>query len=222
MSSYKNNGTRFGWGPDVVAANPEKLKLLNRFAQGSVIDLGCGSGIYSAHLQARGHAILGIDSEKSFIHHCRKSYPEIDFRQQNILRFKTKEKYDTALLFDILEHLDDNQLLTKVKKYAHRLIISVPRTNQEIMTKHALAHHHYLDRTHLRTYTPKSLRQLLIQHKLKIIFLEEVLPINLSHFTINHLSRGNPLINTTLKILLKPFRPEPPLHSTIFAVADRQ
>ncbi len=222
MSYYTQNANFHGWGPDSAQLNLEKLSLLDKFAQGKIIDIGTGSGIYANYLAQRGHQVTAIDQEKEFINQAKAKFPQINFKQASALNLPFKDQtFDTAILFDILEHLDDFQALQEATRVAKRVIISVPRTNQTFLTKWSLAHHHYLDRTHLRTYTLDSLNNLLAQASLQSIYLQEALPISLRGATIDYLCSGNKLKKVLLKVLLKPFSDPQPIYSTIFAVVDK-
>ena len=220
MSLYLTNSKRFGWGPGLATLNPKKTELLRRFAIGRILDVGCGSGIYSNYLAQNNHPVVGLDGEMEFVQSDRLKYPKVKFVKASAekLPFSAGD-FDTVILFDILEHLDDKKLLQEALRVGRRLIISVPLANQTILTEYGLSHAHYLDQTHRRVYTLNTLKRLF--NKVKIIYLRPALPLSLSGLLINQLSRGFILRRTILKILLKPFLPEPPLYSTIFAVVEK-
>lgn len=222
MSQYLVNSKRFRWGPDTAVLNPDKAKLLKEYAIGSVIDVGCGSGIYTDFLFNLGHNVVGLDAQQEFIKKAQTKYPPIKFIKGDAHKIPFPENsFDTIVLFDIIEHLDDRKVINEALRVGKRLIISIPRQNQEILTQYALSHAHYLDQTHKRVYTETSLRDLLLKLKLKIIYLQPALPLSISGLLINHLSRGSALLKFILKVILKPFLPEPPICSTIFAVVDK-
>ncbi len=223
MSEYVKNGLAFGWGPGVVSLNPEKTSLLEKYASGKCLDVGHGSGIYTNFLNSLGYDSVGVDNEKEFVTKASKTYPDVKYvhSEATVLPFK-KNEFDTVVLFDIIEHLDDEKMLKEASRVGKRLIISVPHSNQEQLTEYSLVHSHYLDRTHLRTYTPESLKSVLKKSKLKVIMCKPSLPISLSGLLIQRLSRGNRIKQFLLKLLLKPFLPEPPIYSTVFAVAETE
>lgn len=221
-NSYSINGKRFGWGPEVASLNPEKSRLLSRFSLGRCLDIGFGSGIYSKYLFHSGHEVVGVDNEKSFVSLASKRYPDIKFVSASILSLPfRKREFDTAIAFDILEHVDDEVALEELFRVAKRVIFSVPLKNQKVLLRYGLSHAHYLDRTHLRTYSLKDLRRLIKKEKCRTIFLKKSLPLSISGLLIEQLSRKNPFLKYLLKIILKPFLPEPPIFSTIFGVIER-
>ena len=222
MSYYTRNANFHGWGPEVVQLNPKKTQLLDQFAIGKILDIGCGSGIYAHYLQQKGYQVTAIDQQKQFIQQAQKKYKQVIFQQASALKLPFKnQSFDTAILFDILEHVDDVKVLQETTRVAKRVIISVPCTNQSFLTRWSLAHHHYIDKTHLREYTITSLKKLFHQVSLKPLYLQEALPISIYGLAVSHLSGDKPLKKFILKLILKPFTPEKPLYSTIFAVGEK-
>jgi hypothetical protein len=51
---------------------PRPERAAARFAQGRVLDVGCGAGRWALHLQERGHDVLGIDLSPLAIRVCRR------------------------------------------------------------------------------------------------------------------------------------------------------
>ncbi|WP_417555479.1 class I SAM-dependent DNA methyltransferase [Microbacterium sp.] len=46
---------------------------------GRVLDAGCGPGLWTRFLHARGHRMLGIDLSAQFIAHARQQDPQLEF-----------------------------------------------------------------------------------------------------------------------------------------------
>lgn len=222
MNQYKKNGQEFGWGPGVATLNPDKAKLLKEYATGKVLDLACGSGIYTNYVSELGLHATGLDNQPEFIKKAKQAFPKVEFRVGDVMKLLfPKNSFDTVILFDILEHVDDEKVIREAIRVGRRLIISVPHENQTILPLYGLSHAHDLDRTHQRVYTKETLSKLLKDQKLKIIYLKPSLPLSLSGLLIQRLSNGSPTKRLLLKAILKPFLPEPPLYSTLFAVAEK-
>ncbi len=222
INNYLANGKRFGWGPGSAFLNPEKAHLLEDYSQGKCLDIGFGSGIYTVYLRDIGHEVIGIDNEKRFVQLATKKYPGIEFVAGNALKLPFKKRqFDTAIAFDILEHVDDEAALEELFRVAKRVIFSVPLKNEKVLLRYGLSHAHYLDRTHRRAYSLKVIRQLINKKKSKTIYLEKSLPLSISGLLIEQLSGKNLFLEYLLKIILKPFLPEPPIFSTIFGVIER-
>ncbi|OGD83676.1 hypothetical protein A2572_01495 [Candidatus Collierbacteria bacterium RIFOXYD1_FULL_40_9] len=222
-NNYLVNGKRFGWGPGIVKINPDKANLLKKYAKGKCLDLGFGSGIYTKYLYDLGHEVTALDNQTSFVETAIKNYPDITFMVGKAEKLPfANNQYDTVVAFDILEHIDDKKTLTEIFRVTKRLIFSVPLQNQEILLRFGLSHAHYLDQTHLRTYTLQSAKELFPKKKYKRVFLKGSLPLSISGLLIDQLSNKIFLKKLLLKSILKPFLPEPPLFSTIFGVIDRK
>ena len=48
--------------------------------EGTVLDVGCGPGQWSAHLHSLGVEVVGIDLVPEFIAHARWRHPDVEFR----------------------------------------------------------------------------------------------------------------------------------------------
>src|SRR4051812_8728073 len=73
-----------------------------------VIDLGCGSGIFTHLLRRAGYDCVGLDISGRLLAVGRSKYPDIAFLQGDIERmpFKTGS-FDGALLSGVVHHLPD-------------------------------------------------------------------------------------------------------------------
>lgn len=222
-NSYLINGQRFGWGPGVVKINPDKAALLKEHAVGRCLDIGFGSGVYTKYLHNLKHKVSGVDNQKKYVQIANKKYKGIDFYQADVekLPFNDKE-FDTVIAFDILEHVNDKKVITEIFRVANRLIFSVPHKNQEVLLRYGLSHAHYLDQTHLRTYTLLSAKRLFPKDKYNIVQLKNSLPLSISGLLIERLSNNSFFKKILLKSILKPFLPEPPVFSTIFGVIEKK
>lgn len=221
QSNYVEEGEMFSWAPKVAKINPDKGQILKKFAIGKCLDIGFGSGVYTAYLKELGHQVVGVDSEPEFVNQAQKNYPEIKFVLGSVYKLPFKKgEFDTVILFDVLEHVDDKKALKEIARVAKRVIITVPHTNQKILLRYALAHAHSLSRSHLRNYDVKSLRKIMSKSGWKVREVKPALPISISGLLINRLSGKSLIKRLILKIILKPFLPEPPLFSTVYGVGD--
>jgi SAM-dependent methyltransferase len=102
------------------------LDFLDGISRKSVVDIGCGTGLWS-HLATSSY--LGIDSSESFIAGCRRRFRG-DTSRQFVLADATtvhpEEQFDLALLISVLHHLDVDGirgLLDWVSRSARRLFV---------------------------------------------------------------------------------------------------
>ena len=72
-----------GFGDFARNAAPGVLRLLRDrgVADGLVVDVGCGSGIWARELVDAGYDVLGIDQSAAMIDLARRRVPEAAFRR---------------------------------------------------------------------------------------------------------------------------------------------
>ena len=154
--------------------SPSELKLhyIEKWVAGkSVLDVGCGLGFYSKYLASKGFEVVAIDKEKQF----KSAAFKFKIARATNLPFKNKS-FDTALLFDVLEHVADaKRTLQEIKRVVRkRVIISVPNDDDSALTQHNLTFKHQKDTTHVGFYTVKSISSQLRKYgfRIKLIKLE--------------------------------------------------
>jgi SAM-dependent methyltransferase len=76
-----------GFSDFALQAAPGLLSLLrrHRIANGLVVDLGCGSGIWARELLRAGYAVLGVDISPSMIKLARRNAPGAKFQAASLL-----------------------------------------------------------------------------------------------------------------------------------------
>ncbi len=101
-----------------VLSNTEKKEL-------SILDLGCGPGLYSEILAIKGHKVTGIDFSDNSINYARKEAEKkklnINYLKQNYLELDLEENaFDLVMLiftdFGPLLPKEREQLIINVKK----------------------------------------------------------------------------------------------------------
>src|SRR5262245_16914733 len=77
-----------GHGHFARQAAPALLKLLQQHAitSGTVVDLGCGSGIWAEALVKAGYNVLGIDISAAMIDIARQRVPKAQFQVGSYLK----------------------------------------------------------------------------------------------------------------------------------------
>lgn len=112
-----------------------RIRVIEKYCKGEkVLDLGCGSGRISDALFKKGYNVEGIDISKMLIEKAKKRNKNIKFSVGDANKLTLSKKYDTIILYGILEYLQINpsEMLEKLKnnlKENGRIIIGVPNTN---------------------------------------------------------------------------------------------
>jgi trans-aconitate methyltransferase len=80
----------------VSAHGAPLIDLLDPQPGERVIDLGCGTGVFTAEIGARGAEVLGIDGAGRMIMQARALHPELSFAVGDAHHFTVAEPYDAV------------------------------------------------------------------------------------------------------------------------------
>lgn len=78
----------------------------------SIIEFGCAYGAMAVVLKEYGLAVTATDISKFAIERAKKMHPSIIFKTHDIQK-PLKEKFDYAIAFDVLEHLERPEIAIK-------------------------------------------------------------------------------------------------------------
>ena len=126
--------------PDRATRTPagrlSRYRVISRLCRGRVIELGCGAGELTAAIAARGLDAIGVDISRRKIEAARERYPHLRFEREDICRTSAAPaSFDTAVLAEVLEHVDDGvgaRMLAaawRLLRPGGRLVVSVPNEN---------------------------------------------------------------------------------------------
>jgi trans-aconitate methyltransferase len=78
-----------GFGDFAKSAGPEVLKILRRAAitRGTLVDLGCGSGIWAAMAERAGLRVVGVDQSRTMLALTKRESPKSQFIQSSLDKF---------------------------------------------------------------------------------------------------------------------------------------
>ncbi len=159
-------------------------KLLINFARKNagktILDIGCATGEYCHELNKSGFSCVGVDINPEYIKHANENGIESYVMNAKNLGFPDNS-FDTILLFEVLEHVDDpSSVLDEAKRVAKKnILITVPNSTRFFeLKKMGLTYEHMLEKDHINFFTVEDLENLLSKNfnKFKI---EEKEPISL-------------------------------------------
>lgn len=117
-----------GFGKYAENAAPVVLDALRKqgFAQGLVIDLGCGSGILARELTDAGYDVLGIDFSPAMIALASKDAPQAEFRVDSLLTAELPACVAVTAIGECVNYLFDarnnDAALKKLLRRIHRAL----------------------------------------------------------------------------------------------------
>jgi ubiquinone/menaquinone biosynthesis C-methylase UbiE len=82
----------------------------------TILDVGCGNGIISMNLAAKGFEVTGIDISNKAIKKASQlnNYPNLKFKIADAEKLAIEERqYDIVICSEVLEHLNDPENLLK-------------------------------------------------------------------------------------------------------------
>jgi len=131
----------------------------------AILDIGCGSGKLLYLLRDLGYTNLtGIDLSPEQVEHARQQFPESTIIQGNALDLleHLTSHYDLICAFDIIEHLNKDEIVSLLNLIYHalnpggRLILQTPNAESPWFGSVA-----YGDFTHEWFFTPAGLQRVL-------------------------------------------------------------
>ena len=138
-SRWWDSGSEFKPLHDI---NPLRLNFIDQHARikgKRVVDVGCGGGILSESMAARGAEVVGIDAGKAPLTvarlHALESGIELDYRQLTAeqLAEEEPESFDVVTCMEMLEHVPDPASVLRacarlVKPDGHIFLSTINRT----------------------------------------------------------------------------------------------
>jgi len=143
-------------------------------AGGSLIDIGCNTGVWCRKAAQYAGTVVGIDFREDHIKQAREQTVEknVEFVVGDATKDLPGRRFDVALLTHVLEHIDDpDSFLRSLQKIASRVIIEVPDFENDplnwVRWKNDLRF--YSDADHVREYTEDILLEQLERNGWRVL-----------------------------------------------------
>lgn len=185
----------FGWGPASAVVDPERAERLRHFVRGSVLDVGCGTGIYVDVLARAGHDAVGLDRSGALIAFAREHRAgRFEVGNAEALPY-ADGTFDTVMALDLLEHVDDHAVLGELVRVAReRVIAIVPLPTPEPLAATGLLYKHHEDPTHLRYYEPEDLEALVRAAGWQVEALEAIAKVDWNGLVLETVGHPRPSV----------------------------
>jgi 2-polyprenyl-3-methyl-5-hydroxy-6-metoxy-1,4-benzoquinol methylase len=148
-----------------------------------ILDAGTASGYLGKVWRGQGHYVAGIEFDAATGEKARQYYDVFEVANLENYEFFARGEYDYIVFADVLEHLRDPAAVLRrcipCLKESGKIIISVPNIANWIIRlgllfgKFDYMDRGILDRTHLRFFTARSLKQLMEEVSCDV---EEIIP----------------------------------------------
>ncbi len=212
----------YGWGPE-APPDPQKVAVLRQFVIGrAVLDVGCATGTYVDLLSRAGFAVTGVDAFPGFLREAAARRRAGQFVEGHVEALPFPDKsFDTTILFDVLEHVNDRAALREaIRVTRQRILALVPLADPPELVRSGFVFVHHQDRTHLREYSKEELQRLFAEEGGHIVRWQPAYPANVRRLFADSLRLPSPfrfLLRAVLRLLRPFFRP---FFSEVFIAAD--
>ena len=109
---------------DVLRRNIPEL------AQSRMLEIGCGNGVVLAYLKQNGVNVAGGDIFREGLEFCQRRVDSVSLYQIDALALPFRSDFDITGLFDVLEHIDDDERALREINQALRpggeILLTVP------------------------------------------------------------------------------------------------
>ena len=148
----------FGHLQSATHYNQWIFSQLQPYVKGRTLEVGCGSGNFTALIAQNCSELLAVDLDEGYVRQTRsrlKSYSHVNVIAADATKMESAQLFDTIIMLDVLEHIEDDvavlQKLGQMLAPGGTLIIKVPALESLYNSLDKAVGHH-------RRYTSKTLR----------------------------------------------------------------
>jgi ubiquinone/menaquinone biosynthesis C-methylase UbiE len=131
-----------------------------------VLDLGCGSGAFTAALADAGARPVGVEIAEAALQRARSDHPSLDFRLAPIDGLPLEDSsVELAWVSEVIEHIADTaRSLSEIRRVlapGGRLLLTTPNHPRLAIAVHGIERYSEPLGDHLHLYTMRSLGRVL-------------------------------------------------------------
>lgn len=108
--------------PGLVRRFQATMDILGDVRGKSILDVGCGSGIYSVYLARRGAMVTGLDFSSSMLSLASRNAAEegctVDFSSGDFLEFAENRRFDHLLFIGVFDYVKEEDVPAYMEKAA--------------------------------------------------------------------------------------------------------
>ncbi|MCX6138978.1 MAG: class I SAM-dependent methyltransferase [Ignavibacteriales bacterium] len=139
------------------------MRFVRRFAGKKILDVGCATGNYCRALAKEDFDMTGADANAEYVRMAKERGVNA-IHVHGRLPFEDRS-FDTVLLFEVLEHVEDPVPLIREALRVSRknVLVTVPNSsNADEMRADGLLYEHMADLDHKNFFTKGTLEALLV------------------------------------------------------------
>ncbi len=163
-----------------------KLSIISRYhKKTSLLDIGCGTGYFAAHMKANGYTVTVMEPDEQAAKLAKEKLGIIPIRNLS----EVTGKYEIITMWHVFEHVHDiNETFSKLESLLDKdgiLVIAVPNPESPDAKKYKENWAAYDVPRHLYHYKKSVIKQISNRYELKV---HTILPMKLDSYYISMLS----------------------------------
>lgn len=112
---YENYSKKTKWHSDATAIDKSEEFVLETKRAGlekkaSILDIGFGEGEFLEWAHSHGYIVQGVEINESFINHAKRKGLVVHLSDPRKFLQRSNTKWDAIWIFDVLEHLDLDEI----------------------------------------------------------------------------------------------------------------
>jgi len=199
----ESQDTSIEFNPSYVGPRPDVLGLIPMEAR-AVLDVGCSIGVLGEAIKRRNNArVVGIEMDEAMASEAQQKLDRVivgDVERMDLREHLSDEMFDCIVFADILEHLRDPWTflkdVTACLRTSGTIVASLPNIRHVSTIKNLLIKGYWPyrdrgihDRTHLRFFTLRNIRELFSSANLQITTIRRNYRIIEAPHRLNYFSK---------------------------------